>query len=359
MGWRLFIGAVASAAALLGSAPASASTNTQIPGLQVALRAHGLYTGSIDGIAGPGTVAAVRAFQQRAGLTVDGIAGIRTRVALGKLGRPLFGRRPLTQGKVGWDVSVLQFLLVKRGARSLPIDGHFGPKTERALRDFQRRERLLIDGIAGPATFAALDSAGSRPLLRQPKRPRARHVVRKGDTLTAIAARYGTTVTALAKANRLDPDRVLFAGTRLRLPSFRASEAAEAAMTSPFAVRAALDHWAGHYGIDPQLVRALAWMESGYQQHLVSPAGAMGVMQVTPATWDFVEAVLIGREIPQTLDGNVRVGTAFLRHLLGLFGEERRALAAYYQGIKSVRERGILPQSRTYVANVLALKSRV
>jgi soluble lytic murein transglycosylase-like protein len=359
MGRRLLIGAVVTAAALLGSASATASTNTQIPGLQVALRAHGLYTGPIDGIAGPRTVEAVRAFQRRAGLTVDGIAGIQTRVALGKLGRPLFGRRPLSQGKIGWDVSVLQFLLVKRGTKSVSIDGRFGPETARALRRFQKRERLLIDGIAGPATFAALDRAGSRPLLPRPKRPRARHVVRKGDTLSAIAARYGTTVNALARANRLDPDRVLFAGTHLRVPGFRPSEAAEAAMSSPFAVRAALDHWARHYGIDPQLVRALAWMESGYQQHLVSPAGAMGVMQVTPETWDFVEEVLIGQDIPHTLDGNVRVGTAFLDHVLGLFGEERRALAAYYQGIKSVRERGILPESRPYVANVLALKARV
>jgi peptidoglycan hydrolase-like protein with peptidoglycan-binding domain len=361
MGRRLLIGAVAATAALLVASPTSALTNTQIPGLQVALRAHGLYTGAIDGIAGPRTAAAVRRFQRQAGLSPDGIAGIRTRIALGELGRPLFGRRVLVRGKVGWDVSVLQFLLAKRGFYALPIDGRFGARTERALRRFQRRWGLLVDGVAGPGTIAALDSSGARPPLRPTSRPSARHVVRAGDTLSAIATRYGTSVERLARANRLDPARVLLAGTRLRVPRFRPQSAARAATTaSREAVRASLDRWSSHYGVEGQLVRALAWMESGYQQHLVSSAGALGVMQVTPATWDFVETVLLGRSVPRTVDGNVRVGVAFLRHLLGLFGgDERLALAAYYQGAKAVRQYGILPQTRAYVANVLALKSRV
>jgi len=361
MSRRSLIGAVAAAAALLAPGAASALTNTQIPGLQVALRAHGLYAGPIDGIAGPRTAAAVRRFQRRAGLTVDGIAGIRTRVALGELGRPLFGRRVLVRGKVGWDVSVLQFLLAKRGFHTLPLDGRFGARTERALRRFQRRSGLIVDGVVGPTTIAALDSSGARPPLRPGSRPTARHVVRAGDTLSAIAMRYGTTVERLARANDLDPDRVLLAGTRLRVPRFRPATAARAATTeSRAAVRASLDRWSQHYGVEGRLVRALAWMESGYQQHLVSSAGALGVMQVTPATWDFVETVLLGRRVPHTVDGNVRIGVAFLRHLLGLFrGDERLALAAYYQGAKAVRQHGVLPQTRAYVANVLALKSRV
>ena len=362
MSRRLLIGAVVVAAVSLGSSPASALTNTQIPGLQVALRAQGLYAGPIDGIAGPRTSAAVRALQLRAGLTVDGIAGIDTRLALGRLGRPLFGRRVLVRGKVGWDVSVLQFLLAKRGARGLPVDGRFGRATERALRRFQQRSRLLIDGIAGPATFAALDPTRTRPPLPgRPTYPRARHVVRRGETLAAIAARHGTTVERLARANRLDPRGVLLAGARLRVPQFRPARAARTATTVPASsVRATLDRWARHYGVEPRLVRALAWMESGYQQQLVSPAGALGVMQVTPATWDFVETVLLGQKVPRTLEGNVRVGVVFLRHVLGVFrGDQRLALAAYYQGVRAVQQHGILPQTRSYVANVLALKSRV
>ena len=94
---------------------ASARVNPQVAGLQVALRAYGLYLGPIDGLAGPATVRGVRRFQQRVGLHVDGRAGPATRRAFGPLGRPLFGARTLKRGAFGWDVSVLQFLLARRG----------------------------------------------------------------------------------------------------------------------------------------------------------------------------------------------------------------------------------------------------
>ena len=361
MGRRLLIGIAVAAAAFFTSSSARALTNAQIPGLQVALRAHGLYSGPIDGIAGQRTVTAVRTLQRRTGLTVDGIAGIHTRVALGKLGRPLFGRRTLAQGNVGWDVSVLQFLLVEHGYAGVGIDGHFGPRTTRAVRRFQRRQQLLVDGVVGGDTRTALDPSGSSaPAQGRPSGTPMRHTVRAGESLTSIAARYGTTVEALAEANGRDPGRVLLAGTRLRVTSFRPARAAEAATSSAAEVRAALDRWSQRYGLDPQLVRALAWMESGYQQHLVSSAGAVGVMQVIPPTWDFVETALLGRRVANTTEGNIRVGVTYLHHLLWLFhGDERLALAAYYQGAKAVREHGILPQTRPYVANVLALKSRV
>src|SRR5438094_10329960 len=99
------------AAGLAAAAPVSASLNPQHAGLQVALRAQGLYLGPIDALVGPRTVAAVRAFQRSHRLRVTGIADVRTRRALGPLGTPLFGSRTLTRGTFGWDVSVLQFLL--------------------------------------------------------------------------------------------------------------------------------------------------------------------------------------------------------------------------------------------------------
>ena len=101
-------------------------------------------------------------------------------------------------------------------------------------------------------------------------------------------------------------------------------------------------------------------MESGYQTGVVSSAGAIGVMQVTPSAWRYVETVLLGRAVPHTADGNVRIGVAYLSHLLRAFGgDERLALAAYYQGEASVRTRGVLPESERYVADILALKRRV
>src|SRR3954467_14715673 len=133
---------------------AAARVDPQIAGLQVALRAYGLYLGPIDGISGAGTQRGVRAFQRRAGLHADGRLGPATRRALGPLGRPLCGRRTLHRGHFGWDVSVLQFLLARRG-ELVPVDGYFDGRTERAVRHFQRSRRLAADGVAGSRTLAS------------------------------------------------------------------------------------------------------------------------------------------------------------------------------------------------------------
>jgi hypothetical protein len=339
-------------------ASAAAYTNPQIPGLQVALRARGYDPGPVDGIIGPKTAAAVRTFQHRAGIHADGLAGSRTRARLGRLGRPLFGARTLTRGRIGWDVSVLQFLLARRGFAPPHLNGNFGRGTERAVRRFQRAFGLTADGIAGPVTQRTLltgrrhrrPRAAARARVRVPART---HLVRSGDTLTAIAARYGTTVRTLERANHLRPGAFLLIGTRLRVPS----GAGHVPVTE---VRGSLDRWAAHYGVDPHLARALAWMESGFQPTIRSPIGAWGVMQVTPATWDYAEGVLIGMRIPRTADGNVRIGLAYLHHLLRAFrGDERLALAAYYQGPASVRTRGLLHETKAFVADVQALKQRM
>ncbi|MBA2475165.1 MAG: peptidoglycan-binding protein [Actinobacteria bacterium] len=347
---------------LLATDSAGALGRAQTPGLQVALRARGVYRGPIDGIAGPQTVAAVQRLQERAGLPVDGVVGPQTRKALGKLGEPLFGRRVLLRGLTGWDVAVLQFELRRRTLDPGRLDGHFGAATEAALRRFQERRRLVVDGVAGPAVAAALGRTLAAGALRRSAAPAGiRYVVREGDTLTAIATRFGTTVTALARKNDLRAGDVLQTARSLRVPAFHPDRVAGASTApSTWAIRAAIDHWSAYYGVDPSLTRALAWMESGYQPHVVSSAGALGVMQVTPPTWDFVEQVLLEREVPSTADGNVRVGVAFLAHLLRRFeGDERLALAAYYQGAKAVRDHGVLPVSRSYVANVLALRERM
>jgi peptidoglycan hydrolase-like protein with peptidoglycan-binding domain len=347
------------AAALPGSA--AAYTNPQIPGLQVALRAHGYNPGPIDGIVGRRTAGAVKAFQRRAGIHADGLAGPRTRARLGRLGRPLFGARTLARGRIGWDVSVLQFLLARRGFAPAHLNGNFGRGTERAVRRFQRAFGLAVDGIAGPATQRAL-LTGHRRRRRarthapaRTRTPLRTHLVRSGDTLIALAMRYGTTVAALQRTNHLRPGAFLLIGTRLRIPAGARHVAGTASD-----VRGSLDRWAVHYGVDPHLARALAWMESGFQPTIRSPIGAWGVMQVTPATWDYAESVLIGMRIPRTADGNIRIGLAYLHHLLHSFGgDERLALAAYYQGPASVRTRGLLGETKAFVADVQALKQRM
>jgi peptidoglycan hydrolase-like protein with peptidoglycan-binding domain len=130
--------------------------NPHIAAVQVALRARRLYSGTVDGVLGRATKAAVMALQRRVGLLPDGILGQRTLSTLGPLvGHPL-GTRELSPGAVGGDVVELQFLLAWHGFPSGAIDGRFGAHTEAALLRFQRWAGLPPVGLAGPATVAAL-----------------------------------------------------------------------------------------------------------------------------------------------------------------------------------------------------------
>jgi murein L,D-transpeptidase YcbB/YkuD len=208
--------ALATLTALVAAGSAQAG-NPQIAGLQVALRAKGAYSGAINAVAGRGTVQALRRFQRRSGLKADGLAGVKTRLALGKLGRPLYGRRVLRRGLVGWDVAVLQFLLARRGRSPGAIDGQFGPKTETALRSFQRARGKRSTGVGGASTLSALCSSSACLIEAAPDRS-VRYVVREGDNLTELAQRHRTTIGAIARLNHLDPREFLIIGTRLRIP---------------------------------------------------------------------------------------------------------------------------------------------
>ena len=148
------------------AAPASAQADAGVAALQVALRAKQLYSGSIDGIWGPGTAGGVRRLQAARGLVVDGIVGPRTRRALGWRGRPRLGRRPIRAGARGWDVAALQFLLARHGFPSGPMDGILGPRGSAALQRFQAWAGLVADGLAGPQTLGRLRGPPPRSVLR-------------------------------------------------------------------------------------------------------------------------------------------------------------------------------------------------
>jgi LysM repeat protein len=351
--------AAALAVGLAAAAPVSAATNPQHAGLQVALRAQGLYLGPIDAIVGPRTLAAVRTFQKVHGLPATGIADVRTRRELGPLGTPLFGSRPLLHGRFGWDVAVLQYLLNKHGVH-VPLNAYMDKPTVSGLRRYQALLHLPVDGIAGPATFTALGLQTRVPVRTVRVIKLKRYVVKPGDSLTAIARRSHTTLSKLAKANGLDPAHTLLIGTALRLPASVSAAPTSVSASNATEVRASLDKWAAYYGIDPSLARALAWMESGFNNTVVSSVGAQGVMQLLPSTWDYVEKVLIGHAVQHDADGNVQVGMAYLHHLLGAFGgNEQLALAGWYQGERAVKASGPYKVSKVFVANVLALRDRM
>jgi peptidoglycan hydrolase-like protein with peptidoglycan-binding domain len=126
--------------------------------LQYLLRARG-HALTVDGIFGPGTDAAVRAFQQQRGLPVDGIVGPNTwpalivRVQRGSQGDAVRGVQEEFQFRnLSGDPS-----------KGLQVDGIFGPDTDAAVRGFQKALHLdipsvAVDGIVGPVTWQALVS---------------------------------------------------------------------------------------------------------------------------------------------------------------------------------------------------------
>jgi len=111
-------------------------------------------------------------------------------------------------------------------------------------------------------------------------------------------------------------------------------------------------------GLDPALALAVAQQESGFQQSVVSGAGALGVMQVLPSTGRWLSREVVGRplDLTRTRD-NIIAGVALLR-LLTRAAPVPQAVAGYYQGLSSVRRNGMYPQTRQYVRSVLALRQR-
>ena len=93
---------------------------------------------------------------------------------------------------------------------------------------------------------------------------------------------------------------------------------------------------------------------------MVSSANARGVMQVMPGTWEYVQQNLAQRQLdPNSATDNVHAGVMYLRRLLDeTGGDESTAIAGYYQGLRSVRDRGMYDDTSRYVENVQALRGR-
>jgi soluble lytic murein transglycosylase-like protein len=196
------------------------------------------------------------------------------------------------------------------------------------------------------------------------------YTVQPGDTLSAIAARTGVSADEIGWMNGIDPSGPLLSGTALKLPTGAPVPASQAAPTrtaasapyasSGYSSSAEVSQVAAENGVPGSLAAAIAWQESGFNNAMVSPANARGVMQVLPGTWDWVQQNLATSPLdPSSPHDNVRAGVLYLGNLLRQTGgDPGMAVAAYYQGLGSIRSQGVLPETQRYVDNVLALRSR-
>ncbi len=224
---------------------------------------------------------------------------------------------------------------------------------------------VLLAGrsITVPGSTAA--SSVSSEDVTAPVSSSGGYVVRSGDTLSGIAARYGTSPAALAAANGMSVNGVLLTGRTLTVPGGATAPAAPATSSSgahPVAEYVSpgdVGSIAAADGVPAPLAEAIADQESGFNDAEVSSSGAIGVMQLEPATWYDLTTVDGLQLSPDSALDNVRGGVAVLRSLLLATGEnQNETIAAYYQGLQSVRTRGMLPSTRRYVRDVLALESR-
>ena len=139
----------------------------------------------------------------------------------------------------------------------------------------------------------------------------------------------------------------------VRLPSF-VTGPARRSLAPAFERAAAESH------VPAPLVMALAWRESEWGESLVSPAGAVGIGQLLPATSVYVARDLLHdpRLDPHRASDNIRLTARYLRQLIDeLGGNERLGVGAYLQGSTSVHAQGLTPETEAYVQDIATLRA--
>ena len=385
---------------------ASGRVGWDVASLEFRLRRFGLAVRKVDGRFDAATAAALKRFQRARGLDPDGIAGTRTFRALSRgtgtarvtrvvvhtvepgegflviAGRYKVAAVALARANGLRLTSVLTpgqrlrvpgpVVVAKRKTRALPTRAAVVHTVRAGEGFFAIADRYRVTA----ATLASANALTLRSVLVPGQRlripglalavrtaptsvPRARHRVTPGESFFSIAQRYHVSPWRLARVNGLSLMATIVPGQSLGLPR-GAHLASNGAPVDRATVRAAIDRWAAAFGVDPRLARALAWMESGFQQDVVSSAGAIGVMQLLPETWEWVDTMLLGEVTPRTYEGNVRAGVRYLRWQLDQFdGDVRLALAGYYQGARAVRERGLFDDTKQYVSVIQQLYGSV
>ena len=244
-------------------------------------------------------------------------------------------------------------------------------------------------GSSTPATSAPVTAAAPKPSAPAPASSGS-YTIKAGDTLSGIAARNGVRLSDVLSANRLTMSSIIYPGQKLVIPG--ASTIAPASSTPatttplvpstflgfsyPAAVvssanqnKALLDaspvpsrqqmksivaDTARRMGVDASLALAFAFQESGFDQRAVSPANAIGTMQVIPSSGEWASD-LVGRKL-NLLDpyDNATAGIAIIRQLVRTSPDVDTAIAGYYQGQYSVSQNGMFEDTKGYVAAIKA-----
>jgi soluble lytic murein transglycosylase-like protein len=243
---------------------------------------------------------------------------------------------------------------------------------------------VLTVPTGGPAAPAAPATAAPGTPTATATTTTTTYTVASGDSLSSIAARYHTTVAAIAAANGIKNQSFIrigqvlavqvtatatplvgdtFAGRTYPAPVVAAANANRATLLAigvptKSQMRALVASAATSMGVDPALALAVAYQESGFDQSQVSPANAIGTMQVIPSSGQWASD-LVGRNL-NLLDprDNVTAGVAILKSLVRNSPDLPSAIAAYYQGSASVQQNGMFSDTRLYVANIRALMPR-
>jgi LysM repeat protein len=208
------------------------------------------------------------------------------------------------------------------------------------------------------------------------------YTVRPGDTLDGIAARFHVSPAAVARRNHLPSSLMVIIGQRLVIAhrathqgstgtapptggigsaAARHDRAVLAGRSEPGTTEVAsmIRSTALRWGLDPRLALAISYQESGFNMRVVSGVDAVGAMQIMPYTGTYLSDDVLHRHLDlMDAQDNVTAGVALLSLLVHESNSARLAAAGYYQGLQSVRDHGMLPDTRQYVADVLALRQR-
>ncbi|WP_120520474.1 lytic transglycosylase domain-containing protein [Arthrobacter celericrescens] len=235
-------------------------------------------------------------------------------------------------------------------------------------------------------------STASAPASPRPAAPAAAtspgsYTIKAGDTLGGIAYRHKVSLSDLLSANRLKASTIIYPGQKLAIPGGSALQPASSTKplvpssflgyTYPAAVvssanknkaileaspvptreqmKSIVADTARRMGVNPSLALAFAYQESGFSQRAVSPANAIGTMQVIPSSGEWASD-LVGRKL-NLLDpyDNATAGVAIIRALVSTSKTLDLAIAGYYQGQYSVSKHGMYADTKRYVASVKAL----